>query len=409
MANDKILPNTLVDIQIFVKEIELPAQAYEAISIVGDIDFIYNGGALVLNDVNGTFIDSAALRIGDFIKIVFTFSTENTSTPKKISTEMCIHSIHQDDEHKKTYDNGGGYYIYKLISPAFYSQIPANRGYKSSTSDIIRQELNLINWKFNSDSTEIQDSDDSMSRRYLLNERPLSFIKKISMKASIEGSASLCYVDELNGFHFTSLNKRLTEIPTFSLVSPMVTGSNQYSPIIMDAFNIRLYENLDSWNTQKILYNQIDISNNSVSSLYMTSLVPSGSEVFLNELITNNVKFTSQYSAPADGVLEQKAMSLQYQKDQLHNFVVEVSLRDAVGKVKTGDMVELVIPSSLNVENSSSYSGKYIIKRCEHKIESLQSRSSLILVKIATPIVDWTVQTATPGSTTASSAQARSV
>jgi hypothetical protein len=409
MATDnRDIPNTLKDVQVFINDIQLDSQAYNTLSIVGDIDFIYNGGALVINDVSGTFSDSAALRIGDLIKIVLLFEEINSTTPKNITTEMCIHSIHQDDEHKKTYDNGGGYYIYKLISPAFYSQVPANRGYNSSTSDIIRKEVNLIKWYSTNVSTDksltIAQSDDSSSRRFLLNERPLSFIKKIAMKASIDKSASLCYVDEFNGFNFVSLKSKLQAKAKFSLVPPVTTGSNTYSPIIMEAFNIRLFENLDSWNTQKIRFNKIDIAKNKVTSSTMESLLTSQTEVYLNNLVLKDLKFTTQYAAPADGNLEQEAMSLQYQKDQLHNYVIEVLTYDAIGKIKTGDVVELTIPSSVAYGESNSYSGNYIVKRCEHKIENLQSRSSLILVKVSTKTKSWTVKTASPSSSSAKAA-----
>jgi hypothetical protein len=399
MADDnRIVPNTLINIQVFFKEVEIDVQAYQTLSLVGDIDFIYNGGAIVINDINGDFFDSGAFRIGDIIKIVFTFSTQNDSTPNTITTEMCIHSIHQDDQHKKTYDNGGGYYIYKLISPAFYSQVPANRGYMSSTSDIIKKEISIIKWKFPQTMMEIQDSDDSSSRRFLLNERPLSFIKKISMKASIKGSASLCYVDEFNGFNFVSLQSKLDKKPSFSLVPPYTSGANTYSPIVMDAFNIRLFENLDSWNTQKIRFNKIDIEKNTVVSSSMNSLIQSGQEVFLNNNALNELQFTTQYTAPADGLLEQVAMSLQYQKDQLHNYVVEVVSNEAIGKVKTGDVIELTIPSTLSPGDANSYSGDYIVKRCEQKIENLQVRTSLILVKTGSNPKSWAVQKAKPRS-----------
>jgi len=380
---------TLTRIDVSINNKIISAASYQTLSLVGDIDFIYNGGALVINDQDATLIDSSFLKIGSTIKIIFGYDNNESSID---TIEMCIHSIHQDDQNKKTYDTGGGLYIYKLISPYFYAQIPANRGYFSKTSDIINKELGLIT-SFTPKSKTISQSSDSFSRRYLLNERPLSFIKKISMLSNIDGSAALCFIDDFNNFKYISLDSLLKATPKVSIIAPNSKVKPTYSEgILLSAFNIRLFENLESWDSSKVLFNKVDIENNVISQSYLPSLVPTGEVNFIDSNVLSKFTFTSQYSSPTNGIIEQQSLSLQYQKDQLLNFIVEAYCFDAIGRVHAGDVIELIIPTSITGHDTeaNSYSGNYIVKRCEHKIDKMKVKTELILVKPSTKPKSWT-------------------
>jgi len=355
----------------------LPEKLYSQYSVIGDIDDVYNYGGLVINDTTGAILDISSFKIGDPVQ--FTFSLEDGSTTKISYAILSITSPGQTKP-ESSLDTLGDSYIFKLIGPAFFKQVPANRGYFKSTSSIIADEMDKIKLYFN--KVNISSSDDSKSRRYLLNERPLSFIKDISKKCLIQGEAALCFTDEKNNFNFTSYKLAYSQAIKLALVAPQSTASTAsgVKRITMSTFSVKNFEEaVTSWDTLKPTLNGFNPANNSLYVKSTTGYSTEGSILVSNPMISS-LPFTSQIANPLYGFAEQKAMFQKEIEKQIYNYVIEVEALNCLDLISCGDTVSVSLKSTVSTIENSMYSGKYVVKRCEHRLYDGTITSKLTLV-----------------------------
>ena len=404
------------DVEIYVGEdssrIELPKRSYTGFSIVGDIDVIYNGGAIAVEDVSGSIIESGIMIVGTKVTFKLFFrktpvveGSEENST-KEISYRVLSIDSNADDINIPA--TAGGKYIYNLINAAFFDQKMASRGYYDKISSIIEKELQLINTTGFKEGKLIKSTDDIKSRRFLINEKPLTFIKDISMKSIIDSSPAMCFTNEFGFFKLVSINDLIRQTPKASLVPLGSNSTYKYNIAKCNAFEIKLMNSIDSWESSKLKGSWLNLETlKENQNIYADSfIIDNQSRVFIESNISDALTYTNQITFLDEGTLEQKAMIFHARLDTMKTFEIIAEIDNAFDMVSTGDLVEVCISSSSELNESAqnnSYSGAFLVKRCEHRmVKAGQLRSKLTLIKPTTnttnSIVNKTAKSATTGA-----------
>ena len=94
----------------------------------------------------------------------------------------------------------------------------------------------------------------------------------------------------------------------------------------------------------------------------------------------SSLPFTSQIANPLYGFAEQKAMFQKEIEKQIYNYVIEVEALNCLDIISCGDTVSVSLKSTVSTIENSMYSGKYVVKRCEHRLYDGTITSKLTLV-----------------------------
>lgn len=374
----------LKSLKIFINSKEIPESLYSQFTMIGDIEEIYNVGGLVLNDTSGTATDMSIFKIGDPVSFVFTFDTGNL-----VTVDYSILSIVSGDEPKTAgaLDTVGDRYIIKLINPSFFNQTPANRGYYQNTSATVRAEMDKI--KSNFKKVTIENSDDIKSRRYLLNERPMSFIKQISKKCTIGTEAVLCFTDEKGNFFFTSFKNLKSASPKRSLKHMGSKAKTNYPDLLMTYSSVKNFEDpVQSWDSLKIMSNIFNPAKNITTVSSRVGFGNTGS-VIMDKSKISSLPFTIQVANPLEGFQEQKALYAKEVEKQIYNYTINVVVSNSIEDISCGDTVELSLTSSTKDDVNSTYSGVYLIKRCEHSLVDGNIVTKLTLISPSQKMPNW--------------------
>jgi hypothetical protein len=94
--------------------------------------------------------------------------------------------------------------------------------------------------------------------------------------------------------------------------------------------------------------------------------------------------------------------------DTMKTFEIIAEIDNAFDMVSTGDLVEVCISSSSELNESAqnnSYSGAFLVKRCEHRmVREGQLRSKLTLIKPTTNTTNSLINKTTKPATTGAAA-----
>jgi len=358
--------------------IELSPKASINFTLVGDIDHVYNGGAIVITDSDGAFLSNVLLKVGSLVTFEFELSDKTFE-----QVTLAVISMEKDPNTKlSAVSTGGGDYIFTLINPVFFKQIPATRGYFDKTSEIIKKELALIT-SYRFPSATVADSDDLKSRRYLIGERPLGFIKRIAAQSMIEGTGSICYCDEFGRFKYQSMKKLFDKEPTHSLIAPKSNAITTKTRLLANSIDVTHFKDVNSWDTLKLKKNIFITETNKTEVSIDQGPVKKG-VAFVEKNYVDAMSYTTQYSNLLHGTYEQRAEMQQKKLSQMFNFQVEVEASNVIGILSVGSIVELAIEDSQGISENNSYSGTYVVYRCEHGMHDGKISSKLTLVKPST-------------------------
>jgi hypothetical protein len=286
----------------------------------------------------------------------------------------------------------------------------ASRGYYDKISSIIKKELQLINTTGFKEGMLIKSTDDIKSRRFLINEKPLTFIKDISMKSIINSSPAMCFTTEFGFFKLVSINDLIIQTPKASLVPLGSNSTYKYNIAKCNAFEIKLMNSIDSWESSKLKGSWLDIETLMENqNIYSDSfIIDNQSKVFIESNVSDALTYTNQITFLDEGTFEQKAMIFHARLDTMKTFEIIAEIDNAFDMVSTGDIVEVCISSSRELDESAqnnSYSGAFLVKRCEHRmVKAGQLRSKLTLIKPTTSTTNSLVNKTTKPATTGAAA-----
>jgi len=362
----------LRNFKTFIDSTEIPAALVLEYSLISDIESLYSGGAIILSDDEGTFLDSSIVRIGSDIILQFTLDSNRIINYKGV-----VVSIEGDPEESKTYDSMGGAYVIKFLHTSYFNQNLESRGFFDKTSSIISSELSRLSVYFT--NINIEESDDLKVRRYMINQKPLEFVADIAHTTTINGSAAVCFIDDLGRFNFKALNAMFTQIPTVSIAPAQSTAVPSYRNILLlSRANLYKFKSIENIKTLKLKANKLNLETNQVESTVLRT--PRNGRIIANRNKIDNLESTGVIHEHTSGIIEQNANIQNYLKTQMFNYDIDVATDDAVGILKAGDLVELCIGSKL-IKGNNSYSGNYLIKRIEHSMDDGNVITNLRLIR----------------------------
>lgn len=375
------------------KEFELPRLLYPSFALMGDVDNVYSGGAIAIQDDNGQLLSSGTMSVG--AQVIFRYFSKELEAKSDKPNDVVyrVLSIESEIENIGHPATAGGLYIYNLINAAFFDQIIASRGYHQKMSDIISAEVKQISTK-GFKSFNIKSTDDLKSRRFMINERPLTFVKNISKKTTINGGPTLCYTDELGNFNLVGITDLIDQSPVASLVPINSPVNSSYEKIVYNGISPQLFKDIDNFNMIKLKATLLDIETNLEKSDIYTNYfnIKGGTSVLFDSNVINQMVYTDQRTFLDEGNAEQKALMQQLRLVSMKNFEISIEAHNALGVISAGNLVELCVsdPMLKNQAQNTSYSGIYLVKRCEHRYIKGMIRSKLNLIK-PTTIVNSTM------------------
>jgi hypothetical protein len=380
-----------VNVEVKINGIVIPKELCSIVSVFGDIESIYSGGLVVLDDRMGKIFSSLVLSIGEKVDIIYTAQDGNNYT-----CPMSIYSIIMPEADEVTAQKGaktgsfGGFVQLVLISRWYFGQMIASYAYKGSISDIIKLTIDSNEYlKFN--SVNISKSEDPIRPRYRVAETEAQFFStKLLNYTSIEGRAAFCFTDEFNSFHFKNFNDMYTLKPYHSVIHavdsaglPSQSGTKKIN-LMGGSYGIglnfdyqfslikeRAYFYDHATDTVEVKNNPMDFGFNGFTLIDKTAL--------------DNISLTGSDWYDIRSKDEQYSLFANYRKPLYTLFHLIVITELAVQGSNTGKSVELIVNDGEDNPGSHWLSGKYVIKRAEHIYDKGNTKTRLILIR---PTVD---------------------
>jgi len=221
---------------------QIPDNFIKSFKLYASIFSSFPGAEIILDDPEGKFLSSLAIKPGNQIAMIAGPGGTNTPADSSIlyMTPLRILGIHNPGVHtseNETTQLGsiGGDYRIQLAHPWALQTDWTNHAYREKSSDIVSKviETGNTNRGFKFTNVTIDPTDDTGSvTRYKIAESEARFIhQKILPYSTADHQATYSFVDELGAFHFRSFVEMYRQPPNLIILPPLT-----------DAVSLGLYD-----------------------------------------------------------------------------------------------------------------------------------------------------------------------
>lgn len=211
---------------------QIPDNFIKSFKLYASIFSSFPGAEIVLDDPEGKFLGSLAIKPGNQVSILVGPGGASTPSSSDILTMTPLRvlgahnpGIHTSDNEKSQLGSLGGDYRIQLAHPWAMQSDWTNHAYRKKNSDIVSDMISTgdQNRGFKFTSVTIDPTDDKGEvTRYKIAESEARFIhQKVLPYSTIDHQAAYSFVDELGGFHFRSFVEMYSRDPKLIILPPL--------------------------------------------------------------------------------------------------------------------------------------------------------------------------------------------
>jgi hypothetical protein len=214
------------------ESVQIPDNFIKSFKLYASIFSSFPGAEIVLDDPEGKFLGSLAIKPGNLVQMLAGPGGANSPNDSDILTLTPLRvlggynpGVFTSDDDKAQLGSLGGDYRIQLAHPWAMQTDWSNHAYRKKNSDIIKDLISAGDIKrgFKFKDIQIDSSDDQgVVTRYKIVESEAKFIhQKVLPYTTIDNQPAYSFVDELGVFHLHSFKKMYEQNAKLIVLPPM--------------------------------------------------------------------------------------------------------------------------------------------------------------------------------------------